>query len=90
MKKFGKSVGGLVCGALLVTVFCVLMGAKTSPSYVKEYIVNSYQETENLENWVNDHIKKGWMPLGGVSIAYVKYSDGRWGIEFSQALVKKK
>ncbi len=77
-------------GLVLAALFFVLLGAKAQEQeqVPQHYLVNSYQDVENLERWVNEQIQKGWKPVGGVSISYVKYSDKQWGLHHSQAMVK--
>ncbi len=78
----------LIIGILLTAIFFILIGAKPVQPTVTEYKVNSFQEEENLEKWANEQIKKGWQPTGGVTISYIKYSNGEWGLYQAQAMVK--
>ena len=87
MKVVGSGIRGFVGGFLLASLFFVLLGAGSGDS-VKEYIIHSYQEEENLEGWVNTKVKEGYRPVGGISITYVQYSDGKWGLHHAQAMVK--
>ncbi len=87
MRKAGGSMKGFLCGVLLTSLCFVFLGAGPGGNG-QEYVVRSYQEAENLEKWVKAQLKEGWKPIGGVAIAYVKYSDGKWGLHHSQAMVK--
>lgn len=78
----------LIILILLGVLFLLLTGTLSTSPGISEYRVNSFQEEENLERWVNEEIKKGWQPIGGVTTCYIKYSDGNWGLHHSQALVK--
>ncbi len=79
----------LIVGIILTTPFYFIMGAVHSSDHLLQYKINTFVEIDNLEGWVNNEIKNGWEPLGGVSISYVKYSNNQWGFQHSQAMVKK-
>ncbi len=89
MFKVSVDLKSLIIGMLLCVPFFFIMGANFANDNLIEYKINTFVELDNLEAWVNDEIKKGWEPLGGVSISYVKYSDEQWGLKHSQAMVKK-
>ncbi len=89
MLKISIDLKSLMIGILLMIPVFFLIGAVNPADKVAEYKINSFIEIENLEAWVNNEISKGWEPLGGVSISYIKYSNNQWGFHHSQAMVKK-
>ena len=78
----------IIIGILAAAVFFLIMGAAPSTQTIKEYTVNSFQDEENLEKWINEQIKKGWKPTGGVALSYVQYSNKDWGLHHAQAMVR--
>ncbi len=78
----------LIIGILLAALIFVVAGAAPSKTAVTGYAINSFEDADNLEKWVNSRIKEGWQPLGGISISHVQYSNGKWGLHQSQAMVK--
>ena len=76
---------GIAIGVVLAVTFFVLISAKTpSTGVVKKYEALSSETMNEMNTEVNSYIKKGWQPLGGISMAYNKYGSPR----FSQAMVK--
>lgn len=58
---------------------------------VKEYVVVTAVGADKLNVLVNDYIRKGGIPLGGISTVMVTIKDGQntlYGIQYSQAVVK--
>lgn len=88
MKQVNIDAKSLIIGILLAALVFLLTGAGSSQPTIKEYAINNYEESLNLENWVSEKIKEGWQPQGGLSISYVRYSDKSWGIHRAQAMVK--
>lgn len=78
----------LALGIFLAALFFLFLGAAPDNLRVSEYRINSFQDEENLEKWVQDHIQQGWQPLGGTNTCYVRYSDDQWGLVHSQAMVR--
>ncbi len=88
MLKISVDFKSFIIGVLLIVLMVLLMGANYPTDRVLEYKINSFIEMDNLENWVNNEISKGWEPLGGASITYIKYSNNQWGLKHSQAMVR--
>ncbi len=90
MFKISQNLKSLMVGILITVLVVFLIGAVNPADNVLEYKINSFIEMDNLEAWVNNEISKGWEPLGGASITYIKYSNNQWGFQHSQAMVKKR
>jgi len=48
-----------------------------------KYIVLTSQNTFDLEKVVNEHIKSGWLPTGGITI-----KEGETSFIYYQAMIK--
>jgi len=83
-----REIKSFFTGILLAAVFFLLISAAPSQPTITEYRTNSFQDEENLERWVQDNIKQGWQPIGGTTTCYVRYSDDKWGLVHSQAMVR--
>lgn len=85
MKKIIADIKGIAIGICIASLFFVLISAKSpTPGAVKKYEALAAETKSELNTDVNSYLKKGWQPLGGVSMSYNKYGSAR----FSQAMVK--
>ncbi len=88
MKRLNFDIKSFIAGILVTMIVLVFAASKPSFGTAHNYKINMYVEPENLESWVNAEMKKGWQPKGGVSICWVQYSDKKWSLAYSQAMVK--
>jgi len=85
VKNTLDNVKAIAIGAVLATVFFVLISAKSpAPANIDKYQTITAESKNELDSDVGDYLKKGWRPLGGVSMSYNKYGSQR----FAQAMVK--
>lgn len=50
----------------------------------QDYKVIKEETDYMLQKRVNDHLQKGWIPTGGISITYVQ---PRHAVQYAQALI---
>ncbi len=85
MKKKLATIKNIAIGICIASLFFVLISAKSPlPGTAKKYEALTAESKSELNSDVNSYMKKGWQPLGGVSMAYNKNGSAR----FSQAMVK--
>lgn len=56
-----------------------------------EYIIVHAEGTQPLTEKVNEYIKEGWQPLGGVTVVQIDYTEQNLGkdVRWAQAMVKE-